>query len=264
MGRVHVDTVKTGPPYPPLGQSGHTLPALSDLTQGAAPPRPPQPPPRYGPPPGPSHQLPGFGQAIQHSPPQPPVNRDREREIRERDREMYEREEMLNRERELREREHREREMERYHHERQHGHPVQSNAGSIPIHQPVASKVSNSIHGPNGLLSNLAGGGPVPNPQSGSLHASNGPESVFGQVSHADGPARGYLPSGPPSMVGYGGAAIPQMTSSMGLSQGQQPILNVSSANLILSATLWHQNFQRQNFASTMFPPQPHIWQLPI
>ena len=60
--------------------------------------------------------------------------------------------------------------LERLHQEQQR--PVQSHAGSIPIHQPVANKVQNSIHGPNGLLANGGAGaiqqnGPGPSVNSG-------------------------------------------------------------------------------------------------
>src|SRR6201999_1244066 len=112
------------------------------------------------PPPTQSHQMNAqLGHPIpQHSPPY--LGRDREiRDLRERElreHEMRERErstlEMQHRQRDelmMREREREAQERERLDrlHQEQQQRPVQSHAGSIPIHQPVASKVQNSIHG---------------------------------------------------------------------------------------------------------------------
>lgn len=71
-----------------------------------------------------------------------------------------------------REREHNERqERERQHH--REPYPThQNNAGSIPIHQPVASRLPGAIHSPGGLLANH-GGAP-------GLGAPNGPGNAFG------------------------------------------------------------------------------------
>ncbi|EEH46498.2 transcriptional regulator SIN3 [Paracoccidioides brasiliensis Pb18] len=232
-------------PYHPVSQSsGHTLPTLSDITQGTgAPPASHQPPPRYGqhqqPSHPPGHPLPGIGQSMQHSPQQPSMNRDRERDSRERDREleleqqmeMVREEEMIQREREYRERE-RERDrdlMDRYNREQPH-HPVQSHTGPIPIHQPVASKGHNPLGGPNGLLSNMSSNASN-NPPQGTMPSSNGSGPLFGnQMQHADGPPRTYLHQGQPSqqsVLGFNGSAPPQISGSVAaLAQGQQPILN--------------------------------------
>ncbi|PGH26786.1 hypothetical protein AJ80_01551 [Polytolypa hystricis UAMH7299] len=238
-----VDQLGQQQPARPLGSfgqpSGHTLPTLADLTQGAAAAPPPhQPPPRYGqhqqPPHGGGHSLPGIGQTMQHSSPQSALGRDRERESRDRDRELMERqreiqreEEMMQREREMRERDREQ--MERYHRDQQQHHPVQSHTGSIPIHQPVASKVQNSIHGPNGLLSSLGANAASNGPQN-SLQGSSAPGSLFGsQIQHGDGPPRPYLHhQGPPQqpIMGFNGSA-PQIPGGVAaLAQGQQPILN--------------------------------------
>ena len=163
---------------------------------------------------------------MQHASPQS-LNRERERDSRER--EIIERqrqEEMAHREREQREREQMERQqMER---QREH-HPVQSHPGSIPLHQPVASKVQNSIHGPNGLLSNL--GSNPPNGPQGNVQPSGGPASLFGpQMPHGEGTPRSYMqhPGAPPMMGGYNGSG-PQIPGNVAaLAQGQQPILNAS------------------------------------
>lgn len=159
----------------------------------------------------------------------PQLNRDRERDSREREiLERQRQEEMAHREREQRERE----QLERQQMERQRGehHPVQSHTGSIPLHQPVASKVPNSIHGPNGLLSNL--GSNQPNGPGSSVQSSGGPASLFGgpqMQQHGEGTPRSYMqyPGGPP-MMGHNaqGQQIPGNVAA--LAQGQQPILNAS------------------------------------
>ncbi|KAJ5765740.1 hypothetical protein N7520_005299 [Penicillium odoratum] len=215
-------------PYHPASQSGgHSLPGLAELSQTHGAPHQPS----YGQHgPGPSHgsghSLPGIGQAMQHASPQS-LNREHERDSRERDLiERQRQEEMAHREREQREREQMERQqMER---QREH-HPVQSHPGSIPLHQPVASKVQNSIHGPNGLLSNL-GANPNNAPQ-GNVQSSGGPASLFGpQMPHGEGTPRSYMqhPGGPPMMGGYSGAGQQIPGNVAALAQGQQPILNAS------------------------------------
>lgn len=170
---------------------------------------------------------------MQHASPQS-INRERERDSREREiieRERQRQEEMAHRERE------RERveQLERQHieRERQH-HPVQSHPGSIPLHQPVASKVQNSIHGPNGLLSNL--GSTQSNGPQGNLPSSGGPASLFGpqMQQHAEGtPRPSYMqhPGGPPMMGGYNGSGQQIPGNVAALAQGQQPILNASLPN---------------------------------
>ncbi|KIW99358.1 uncharacterized protein Z518_11346 [Rhinocladiella mackenziei CBS 650.93] len=242
----------------------HSL-SIADLTQGphnhqqqhqynTQPPPPPQP---QGHPMGPlGHSMP------QHSPQY--LGREREmremREMREqlREREMREREmrernnielqrqrdEMMMRERE---REAREREqMERLHQEQhQQQRPVQSHAGSIPIHQPVASKVQNSIHGPNGLLANGGTGavqhnGPAP---SAGNNLFGGPaqhepqrssQYMHQQVAPPPAPAPAPAPPPPPppqqqQQPQQGQAFMPgpsPMPAPAQLAHGQQPILN--------------------------------------
>lgn len=175
----------------------------------------------------------------QHSPPY--LSRDREmmerrdREMREqelREREMRERsnielqrhqEELMMREREARERDRQQ--MERMHREQQEQRPVQSHAGSIPIHQPVANKVQNSIHGPNGLLSN-GGAGPIQqNGPSGSssLYGTSAPEQPRSQFIHQ----QVAPPSQPPAPTFIAGPS--PLPAQAQLASGQQPILNVSN-----------------------------------
>lgn len=161
---------------------------------------------------------------MQHASPQT-LNRERERDSREREiLERQRQEEMAHREREQRERE----QMERQQMERQRDHhPVQSHTGSIPLHQPVASKVPNSIHGPNGLLSNL--GTNPPNGPQGAVQSSGGPGGLFGSQmqQHGEG-ARSYMQHpGAPPMMGYNGSGQQIPGNVAALAQGQQPILNV-------------------------------------
>ncbi|KAM5451830.1 Transcriptional regulatory protein sin3 [Microsporum audouinii] len=231
-------------PVGAFGQSSHSLPTLADLTQGAsaAPPshqqqqQQQQQPPRYSQhqqqPLGRGHALPGIGQSIQHTSPPSSIShdrdrdreRERERRPRQREMDMLELEREMERENEMRERE---REMaDRYHREQQQQqqqHPVQSHTGSIPIHQPVASKVPSSIHGPNGLLSNLGSATSAPQP---SIQASNQPSNLFGSsMQHSEGPPRQYLqPSQPILSFNSGPSQVPGSVAA--LAQGQQPILN--------------------------------------
>lgn len=181
---------------------------------------------------------------MQHPSPQS-LNRERERDSREQ--ELLERqrqqEEMAHREREQREREQLERQqLER---QREQHHPVQSHTGSIPLHQPVASKVPNSIHGPNGLLSNLSGN-PSNAPQ-GSVQSAGGPSGIYGpQMQPGEGTPRSYMqhPSGGPGqpMLGYNNSSGPQIPGNVAaLAQGQQPILNVSLLNLSWLGALCRQ-----------------------
>lgn len=173
---------------------------------------------------------------MRHPSPQS-LNRERERDPREQ--ELLERqrqEEMAHREREQREREQLERQQLERQREQQH-HPVQSHTGSIPLHQPVASKVPNSIHGPNGLLSNL-GGNPANAPQ-GSVQSSGAPGGMYGpQMQPGEGTPRSYMQHPPPGgpgqhMLGYNSSG-PQVPGNVAaLAQGQQPILNVSSAGVL-------------------------------
>lgn len=185
-----------------------------------------------------SHQLP-------HQSPQY-MNRERElreirdREIREhdlRERDLQEQRNNLEMRRQqeenmLRERDAREREqMERMQREQQQQQqrPVQNHTGSIPIHQPVASNVKNSVHGPNGLLSN-GGSGPGPAQQSGPP-PSSGPNNLFSMHAQAPEPPRQYMqhqpvqaPAPQPAPAFMGGPS--PMTGQAQLTHGQQPILN--------------------------------------
>ena len=150
----------------------------------------------------------------------------REREIRERSNLEYRRqqEEMMAREREARERE----QMERFNREQEQQRPVQSHAGSTPLHQPVANRVQNSIHGPNGLLSN---GGAGPPQQNGPV--SSNPTSIFNTAPPSSETRPQFIHQQPPQPVQQPAPAFmagpSPMPSQAQLSQGQQPILNVSN-----------------------------------
>lgn len=141
----------------------------------------------------------------------------RERDIRDREMQQRHHEEMMMREREVREHQDR---MQREQEQR----PVQSHAGSIPLHQPVANKVQNSIHGPNGLLSNNA-------PQQNGP-ASNGPGGIFGPPGPEQQRSQ-FMPQAQPPMGGpppqqgpaFLGGPSP-MPAAAQLPHGQQPILN--------------------------------------
>ena len=107
-------------------------------------------------------------------------DREREREYLEdqnRQRALLQQEELAQREREFIERQERDRQQRE-----QHGPapPHQSNTGSIPIHQPVASRLTGAMHSPGGLLSTHGGA-----PPSG-LGAPSGPGNAFGGPLHGE------------------------------------------------------------------------------
>lgn len=106
---------------------------------------------------------------------------DRERELEEqhRLRTLQQQDELAQREREHNERQDRERQQrEQY----QPAPPHQNNTGSIPIHQPVASRLPGAIHSPGGLLANHGGVPPPPPPAP--LGAPSGPGNAFGGPLH--------------------------------------------------------------------------------
>ena len=100
--------------------------------------------------------------------------------------------------------------------------PPDSYAASLPIQQPVASRIPGALHGPNGLLNaNQNSVGPS------SLGAPGGPKNVF-----TNGVPSQFLQSGPNSIPQQLPALNsanppPQMANGgSGAAQGQQPILN--------------------------------------
>lgn len=112
--------------------------------------------------------------------------------------------------------------------------PLENHTGSIPLQQPVASRIPATLHGPNGILSsnlNVGAGLPQPAP---SLGAPNGPSNIFtnGVLSN-DGLARNFSQqqghtAPPQSLLSFIPPMAPQQVSNgvTALSQGQQPILN--------------------------------------
>ncbi|KAI9812481.1 MAG: Transcriptional regulatory protein sin3 [Pycnora praestabilis] len=261
----------TAPFYPSVQPNGHNLPTLSGLTQpsphqsgqGGAPlPQQQQQLTVSHPHPqgqqGLGYSLPTLGQAMHHQTPQAQSDLEREREKRERDimverqardrHRQQQQEDIANREREQREREYRERQQREQEQQQQQPAPQlhQNHTGSIPIHQPVASKVPTAIHGPNGILSSLGGGGGSNIPGA-PLGAPSGPVNIFGGPSQpSESAPRSFMQQasqGPqqqqhqPSqqfqqqhqqLLGFNGTpGVHQMPGTVaGLPQGQQPILN--------------------------------------
>lgn len=122
-------------------------------------------------------------------------------------------------------------------HERQQREQAahQNHSAPIPIHQPVAVAPSTrTVHGPNGLLGQsgpLAGTNPLAGPISGQNTAGplygNAPaqhDQTTPRMQHAV-----QAPTQAQMLMPFTG---PQGT--MGMGQGQQPILNVSSARMPL------------------------------
>jgi paired amphipathic helix protein Sin3a len=108
---------------------------------------------------------------MNNQPPHGPPVLDREREIEDQQiRERHRQEELAQRDRE-----HSERERQHYQSAPQH----QNNTGTIPIHQPVASRLPGAIHSPGGLLANHGASAP-----SGPLGAPVGPGNAFGGPLH--------------------------------------------------------------------------------
>jgi len=113
----------------------------------------------------------------------PSFDRDREqRELEEQHRQrsiqlQQQQEELAQREREQNERQERERQHREHY---QAAPPHQNNTGSIPIHQPVASRLPTAIHSPGGLLATHGGAPPPP------LGAPSGPGNAFGGPLHTE------------------------------------------------------------------------------
>ena len=226
-----------GPYYAPGQPGGHSIPMLAGLQQGSPPQHtqglPPQAQqsavPQQQQNPAQSYALPAINQPGSH--PQAPSTIDREREMRERDiRERQDRdrqrlhEEALQRDREREQREQR----ERHRIENQPQQLHQNHAGSLPMHQPVASKAP-AMLGPRGILTMHDG---ASTNSSGPLGVPAGPGNVFGGPLPNEGgpPQAQQLPNQGPQaqMIGYGAGpgnhSMPP--NSVGATQGQQPILN--------------------------------------
>jgi len=155
---------------------------------------------------------------------------DRDRELDEQRHRALHPEEIARREREMeRDRGERERDRDRDEADRQHREsypptaPHHSSTGSIPIHQPVASRISTSITGPGGLLSNHGSSAPsmpmsgpsAPGPSySSSLHSEPSRPSQHGGPGTGSAPQQHQMfapmshgPNGPNSSLGGSGAS---------------------------------------------------------
>jgi len=179
---------------------------------------------------GPGYSLPAIGHAIQHSPNRTASSVEAERHYREA--EMRDLEERQRQQEAMMQREHdRDRDMRQAVEQQQSPH--ENHTGSIPLQQPVASRIPSTLHGPNGILSTSSnasvGLNQLAAPPAGLL----GPGSVFtnGNTAH-DSVGRVTMqhpgqPAPPQQMLFLGPANAQQPSNGAGaLSQGQQPILN--------------------------------------
>ena len=120
----------------------------------------------------------------------------------------------------------------------QHQSPLENHTGSIPIQQPVASRVPATLHGPNGILNHQhAGTNGVQVAPSAPLGAPTGPGNVFvnGIQPAREASPRQFVQQGSQiissqQLLNPGGVEAGQQLPAA-LSQGtQQPILNVRLA----------------------------------
>ena len=112
-------------------------------------------------------------------------------------------------------------------HEIRHG-------GTIPLQQPVASRVPATLHGPNGLLNDQhpLGASSLPQPAH-TLGAASSAGNIYGNGTQTVNentlrPFTHQVTQGhpPQQLLGFSNAAAPQQPQNGVLSQGQQPILN--------------------------------------
>ena len=117
----------------------------------------------------------------------------------------------------------------------QHQSPLENHTGSIPIQQPVASRIPATLHGPNGILNHQhIGTNGVQAAPSVPLGAPSGPGNVFANNMHPvrEASPRPFIQQGPhmippQQLLNPGGVEAAQQLPAA-LSQGaQQPILNV-------------------------------------
>ena len=126
-------------------------------------------------------------------------------------------------EREVQQREMQQREMQQVPHE--------THTGSIPLQQPVASRISSTLHAPNGILSSNPNVGINLMASAGPMGVPSGPRSVFSNGAQAAHDAR-MLPmqvqQNMAQQLGFGPAAQQQQMAANGtpMPNGQQPILN--------------------------------------
>lgn len=200
----------------------------------------------------PAYSLPALNPAVQQVQ-QPQVVHEIEREQREREAELERRQQQeaiaqrdYEREIELREQQQRE----------QLPSPLENHTGSIPIQQPVASRIPATLHGPNGILNHQhVGTNGVQTAPSAPLGAPTGPGNVFANnmPNARETSPRPFIQQGPQmipaqQLLNPGGLEAAQQLTAP-LSQGaQQPILNVSRSffpNVGACPMSAHQALQR-------------------
>ena len=131
------------------------------------------------------------------------------------------------------ERELQQREMQ--HREMQQQMPHETHTGSIPLQQPVASRIPSTLHGPNGILSSNPNVGINMIASAGPMGAPSGPGNVFangGQNAHENAarmlPMHTQQNMPPQQLLGFGPNVQQQQMAPNGtpMPGGQQPILN--------------------------------------
>ena len=187
----------------------------------------------------PGYSLPTLGPTLppQQSP-QAALNAERDFE-RERIREQQIAQQRYDQETEMIQQQQREQQHREQQQRELHQSPRENHTGTIPIQQPVASRVPATLHGPNGILNDQHPGvGAAPPPPQAPLGAPSGPGNVFsnGVQATTDNSLRPFAqqvtqPIPPQNLLGFTNAATPQQLPNgvAALSQGQQPILNVSA-----------------------------------
>ncbi|KAL6715952.1 Transcriptional regulatory protein sin3 [Lecanora helva] len=132
-------------------------------------------------------------------------------------------------------REHQQREQQQQQQQREQlPSPRENHTGTIPIQQPIASRVPATLHGPNGILNDQHPGVGATTTQT-QLGAPSGPGNIHtnGVQAVNDNSLRSFpqqvTQSHPPQqLLGFSNAVTPQQLPNgvAALSQGQQPILN--------------------------------------
>ena len=182
---------------------------------------------------GSGYPLPGIGQAVQQSPIRTASSIDSERQYRDAEaRDIEERQRHLDA---MVQREHeRDRELRQAHIHEQQQPPHENHTGSIPLQQPVASRIPSTLHGPNGILSGSSNAGTGLSQLAAPPGSLLGPGNTFpnGIATH-DGLGRAMMqhagqPPPPQQFLGFPGAGASQQAPNGAnvLPQGQQPILN--------------------------------------
>ncbi|KAG9245720.1 transcriptional regulatory protein-like protein SIN3 [Calycina marina] len=115
--------------------------------------------------------------------------------------------------------------------------PHQNNTGSIPLHQPVASRLPGAMHSPGGLLANH---GAPPPPPTVSLGAPSGPGNVFGGFLHTEVNRTG------PHGVPHTGAQIRNLAFDEPVTIGYIPGPSSAAATIAVNAAIEEQRQQRQ------------------